>query len=132
MKQNHNGIASINNLYRFNVVEIKKLITNITNKWFDDFQYEASTGEYSATKLSEKIRDDLVNIKHKHNRYKLYVQVYLGEKKGQRVNIVAKGIWDPYLDNYATYTLTKENFYCSVIVWGIYHDQIFLFTKYLK
>ncbi len=75
-----------------------------------------------SAKLSEKIRDDLTNFKHRHPRYKFNVQVYLGEKKGQKVNIIAKGLWDPYVDNYATYTLQRDFFYCSVIVWGIYHD----------
>ena len=50
------------------------------------------------------------------------VQVYLGEKKNQKVTIVAKGWWDSYLDNYVTYTYQGPNFYCSVIVWGFYTD----------
>ena len=56
------------------------------------------------------------------DRYKLSVQVYLGEKKDQKVNIVAKGYWDAYVDNYATYTFHGENFYCSLVAWGIYTD----------
>lgn len=55
-------------------------------------------------------------------RYKLSVQAYLGEKKEQKVVISAKGFWDVYVDNYATYTHHGENFYCSVIVWGFYTD----------
>lgn len=55
-------------------------------------------------------------------RYKISVQVYLGEKKDQKINILAKGYWDIYLDNYATYTYHGENYYCSMIAWGIYTD----------
>ena len=50
------------------------------------------------------------------------MQVYLGEKKNQKVTIVAKGWWDSYLDNYVTYTFQGRNFYCAVIVWGFYTD----------
>ena len=56
----------------------------------------------------------------KIKRYKINVQVYLGEKKNQKVTIVAKGWWDSYLDNYVTYTYQGTNFYCTVIVWGFY------------
>jgi hypothetical protein len=57
-----------------------------------------------------------------HPRYKFNVQVYLVEKKGQKININAKALWDIHVDNYATYTLQKDNFVCTVIVWGFYHD----------
>ena len=49
-----------------------------------------------------KIRDVIQNS-GKIKRYKINVQVYLGEKKNQRVTIVAKGWWDSYLYNYVTY-----------------------------
>ena len=71
--------------------------------------------------LAMKIRDVIQNS-GKVKRYKINVQVYLGEKKNQRVTIVAKGWWDSYLDNYVTYTYQGPNFYCTVIVWGFYTD----------
>ena len=69
-------------------------------------------------------------------RYKLNVQIYLGEKKNQKVIILAKGWWDDYVDNYVTYTYQGDYFYCTCvtytyqgdyfyctcIVWGFYTD----------
>lgn len=101
---------------------MKKLIQHSTEKFFEENLYDSNTAEILATKLSEKIRDEIVNLKHRHPRYKFNVQVYLSEKKGQKVNIIAKGLWDPYVDNYSTFTLQRDFFNCSVIVWGIYHD----------
>lgn len=74
-----------------------------------------------AALLSRKIRDVLKedNIMP---RYKLAVQVFVGEKRDQKVHIVSKGYWDNYVDNYATYTYQDENFYCTVIAFGFYTD----------
>lgn len=55
-------------------------------------------------------------------RYKTSVQVFLGEKKEQKIMITAKGYWDNYLDNYATYTHHGDGFYCTVFVMGFYTD----------
>ena len=71
--------------------------------------------------MAAKIRDVIQNS-GKIKRYKLNVQVYLGEKKNQKVTIVAKGWWDSYLDNYVSYTYQGTNFYCTAIVWGFYTD----------
>jgi len=37
-------------------------------------------------------------------RYKLAVQVIVGENKGQGVRVTSKCLWDPTIDNSATYT----------------------------
>jgi len=45
-------------------------------------------------------------------RYKLAVQVIVGENKGQGVRVTSKSLWDPTVDNSATYTyLDVANFY---------------------
>jgi hypothetical protein len=40
-------------------------------------------------------------------RYKLGVQVLLGELKGQGLRLASKSLWDPKLDNWASYTFTN-------------------------
>ena len=37
-------------------------------------------------------------------RYKLVVQVVIGEIKGQGLRVMSKCLWDDQFDNYATYT----------------------------
>ena len=120
-------IISINkyfNNYRFNKVDVKERIKPIIDQAFETYKYfpenYQENGE-KANSLAMKIRDVIQNS-GKIKRYKINVQVYLGEKKNQRVTIVAKGWWDSYLDNYVTYTYQGPNFYCTVIVWGFYTD----------
>ena len=73
-----------------------------------------------AQQLSKIVRDKLKESDMR--RYKLIVKVYLGEKKDQKVIIMAKGYWDVYVDNYITYTYNRNGFYCTTVVYGFYTD----------
>ena len=120
---NYNSILTII-YYRFNKIDVKERIKPIIDQAFESYHYlpenYQENGEKANT-LAAKIRDVIQNS-GKIKRYKINVQVYLGEKKNQKVTIVAKGWWDSYLDNYVTYTFHGPNFYCTVIVWGFYTD----------
>ena len=71
--------------------------------------------------LAKKVRDTLRD-NNKMPRYKISVQVFLGENREQKLIISAKGLWDNYVDNYATYTHRGEGYYCNVFVMGLYTD----------
>ena len=112
------------NKYRFNKVDVKERIKPIIDQAFESYHYVPENYQENGEKanaLAAKIRDVIQNS-GKVKRYKINVQVYLGEKKNQKVTIVAKGWWDSYLDNYVTYTFQGTNFYCTAIVWGFYTD----------
>ena len=99
-------------------------IQRVSENFFCDFIYYPENVEAngaSAVFLAKKIRD-IIRESNKTTRYKMSVQCYIGEKKDQKVVILAKGFWDNYLDNYTTYTYNGDNFYSTVIVWGIYTD----------
>ena len=96
----------------------------LTEKAFEDFQYnpeEQQTNSEKATAVASKIRE-VIQKSGNVKRYKINVQCFLGEKKNQKVTIVARGWWDTYVDNYVTYTYQTDNYYCTVIVWGMYTD----------
>ena len=105
-------------------MDIKERIKPIIDQAFESYRYSADNYQENGEKansLAAKIRDVIQNS-GKVKRYKINVQVYLGEKKNQKVTIVAKGWWDSYLDNYVSYTFQGPNFYCTAIVWGFYTD----------
>ena len=88
----------------------------------ENFTYNPEESEINYQKVNQlcaKIRDA---VQTGTFRYKICVQAFLGERKNQKVDIVAKGWWDSYVDNYCNDTFMGENFYCTVIVWGMYVD----------
>ena len=79
-------IISINkyfNNYRFNKVDVKERIKPIIDQAFESYHYVAENYQENGEKansLAAKIRDVIQNS-GKIKRYKLNVQVFLGEKK---------------------------------------------------
>jgi len=86
-----------------------------------DNPYNVENADLLSAALAKKIRDILRDM-NKFVRYKFSVQVFLGENREQKVLITAKGYWDNYVDNYATYTHYGEGYYCTVFVMGLYTD----------
>ena len=71
------------NNYRFNKVDVKERIKPIIDQAFESYHYVAENYQENGEKanaLAAKIRDVIQNS-GKVKRYKINVQVYLGEKK---------------------------------------------------
>lgn len=109
---------------RFNVVEITEEVKQLTKKFFEDREYSPEEGYSMSCELSRLVRDSVMKKKDKLRipRFKISAQVFLGQKKDQKISIVAKGYWDNYVDNYCTYTYETDVFFCSVLVFGFYTD----------
>lgn len=105
---------------RFNTYTVKKLVSEYLDSYFANNTYEPESGEYMAVQISKGIRDKL--SKEEFRRYKIIVKTFLGEKKDQKVIIMAKGYWDVYVDNYVAYTYHGNFIYCTVVVYGFYTD----------
>jgi len=58
--------------------------------------------------LTALLTDDLDGCP-KMERYKLAVQVIVGENKGQGIRVTSKCMWDPNIDNHASYTFVNVN-----------------------
>ena len=57
-------------------------------------------------------------------RYKLGVQLYYGEMKGQGLRVASKCLWDPSFDNWSSYTFCNETIHCTGIVFGTYTEWL--------
>ena len=55
-------------------------------------------------------------------RYKIIVQVTIGQMKDQGVKITSRSLWDTSTDNYATVSFQNEHIWASAIVFGLYTD----------
>ena len=109
---------------RFNASDLKEKVKTILEGKLKDFNYNPQDFGGNA-QFSNGLAAEVRNIIQKGGtmkRYKLNVQIFLGEKRNQRVTIVGKAWWDDYVDNYISYTYRGEYFYCTCIVWGFYTD----------
>ena len=109
---------------RFNASDILEKVKTMLEEGLKNYNYnpqDIGGNAQMANSLAMKVRN-VIQKSGAMKRYKLNVQIYLGEKKNQKVIILAKGWWDDYVDNYVTYTYQGDYFYCTCIVWGFYTD----------
>ena len=109
---------------RFNASDILEKVKTMLEEGLKTYNYnpqDIGGNAQMANSLAMKVRN-VIQKSGSMKRYKLNVQIFLGEKRNQRVTIVGKAWWDDYVDNYVTYTYQGDYFYCTCIVWGFYTD----------
>lgn len=55
-------------------------------------------------------------------RYKLIIQVTVGQKQGQAMRIVSRCLWDTTTDSFASEYYENESMYCVCQVYGLYYE----------
>ncbi|XP_016106196.1 tctex1 domain-containing protein 2-like [Sinocyclocheilus grahami] len=73
--------------------------------------------------LSRSLAD---SIKHKlrdvgFDRYKLIVQVDVGEQRGERVKMAARCFWDADTDRYAQDIFMNDSLFCVAAAFAVYY-----------
>ena len=53
-------------------------------------------------------------------RYKIIVQVVIGEQRGEGVNMAARCFWDAHADDHAMDTFKNESIFCVAAAFGAY------------
>ncbi|XP_043926230.1 dynein light chain Tctex-type protein 2B [Protopterus annectens] len=69
--------------------------------------------------LSETIKDKLKEMGW--DRYKLVVQVVIGEQRGEGVKMAARCFWDADTDNYAQDIYMNESLFCVAAAFGSFY-----------
>ena len=90
--------------------------TSVEN-WADFGDELENLSKDIADKIKEKCKQSL-NIP----RYKILVQVTIGQMKDQGVKITSRCLWDTATDNYATVSFQNQHIWASAIVFGLYAD----------
>lgn len=76
----------------------------------------AATTKHIAEELRERVKA------LGYERYKLVVQVTLGQKKGQAMRVVSRCLWDAGADNHVSEVFENDSLYCVAQVFGLYYE----------
>jgi translation initiation factor 2 alpha subunit (eIF-2alpha) len=91
----------------------------VDEKFIEDWENHDFDGisKTIADKIKEQCKS-LMNIP----RYKIMVQVTIGQMKDQGVKITSRCLWDTTTDNYATVSFQNQHVWASAIVFAMYTD----------
>uniref|UniRef100_A0A1B6E1Y3 Tctex1 domain-containing protein 2 n=1 Tax=Clastoptera arizonana TaxID=38151 RepID=A0A1B6E1Y3_9HEMI len=99
---------------KFNSQQVKYLIHEVLQEELEDRTYDSEEAEALSKHIAYKIRTRIKDIGLP--RYKLMVQVVLGEQHGAGVKTASRCLWDAECDSYANDVFLNVSFY----LWNIF------------
>ena len=81
---------------------------------------------YDASKVSQWSKAIADNVKSQvktlgYDRYKIVVEVVIGEQRGEGVRMGSRCLWDSDTDNYASDVYMNDSLFCCTAVFGLYY-----------
>ena len=105
---------------RFFPSKVRKIVQETLEDYLEENIWEETKNPEICEDLTRLIRKKVKELIMP--RYKLIVQIVCGALKGQGIRVTSKCLWDPNFDNYCTYTHREDQYYITVMVFGVYHE----------
>ena len=103
---------------KFQRHKVQEVLRQVIRERIDKQQYDPLKGAQITKQMADDLRERVKALGY--SRYKLVVQVTLGQKSGQAMRIVSRCLWDTSTDSFASETYENETVYCVCQVYGLY------------
>ncbi|XP_044147476.1 dynein light chain Tctex-type protein 2B [Bufo gargarizans] len=105
--------------HKFRAAAVKDCIRSVLKEELKSKQYIPEEIPPLTRFLSETIKDKLKEMGF--DRYKMVVQVVIGEQRGEGVKMAARCFWDADTDNYAEDIFMNEYLFCVAAAFGCFY-----------
>ena len=103
---------------KFNKKEVSAIIREIFEKRLEKAEYDSEKVAQMTKELANEIRDTVTA--KKYERYRLVVNLTIGEQKGQGIKMGCRCLWDEDTDNFVKEMYINNSIFAVAIVFGIY------------
>uniref|UniRef100_A0A7S3GHW7 Uncharacterized protein n=1 Tax=Palpitomonas bilix TaxID=652834 RepID=A0A7S3GHW7_9EUKA len=104
----------------FKVEEAKEVITSVLKDRLGDQKYSSEDASRWTKEISDDIKSRIKDAGYSM-RYKIIVQVIIGEQRGEGVKVGCRCFWDSNTDRVATETFINESIFCVASAWAVYY-----------
>lgn len=104
---------------KFKPAVVKECIREVVRERLAGVRYDSEEIQQLSNSLANSIKDRVK--KAGFDRYKLAVQVVIGEQRGQGVKMSTRCFWDSDTDGYAEDVFITDNLFCVAVVFGSYY-----------
>ncbi|CAI9735944.1 Hypothetical predicted protein [Octopus vulgaris] len=111
--------TSIFDVRLFQPLIVKECIRSVLMDNLAHKEYSSETMAEDTKVLVELIRKKIKDLAY--DRYKIIVQVHIGEYRGQGIKIASRKFWDADTDNFAVDVYTNNSLFCVAMVCGVYY-----------
>ena len=116
--------------HKFRPVAVRAVINKILSQNLSDKSYNAEEVPDLTRSLTEQIKQEVKSLGY--DRYRIIVQVAIGEQKGEGVKMGCRCFWDPDTDNYAQDLFMNESIFCVAAVFGLFYYWLITLLKLLS
>jgi hypothetical protein len=106
--------------YKFMRGPVQKILTDTIKERLEGTQYDPLKSAQIAKELADTVKERVKNLGYE--RYKLVVQVTVGEKTGQALRLASRCLWDTATDNFASDFYENSSVFCVGMVFGLYYE----------
>ncbi|XP_067011097.1 dynein light chain Tctex-type protein 2B isoform X2 [Anabrus simplex] len=99
---------------------VKEVIHDVLHDGLRGKVYSEESADVWAKSIADNLRNKVRDMGYP--RYKLIVQVVLGEQQGAGIKIASRCLWDADSDNYASYVFMNETIFCMAAVYAIHQN----------
>uniref|UniRef100_U3FKU7 Tctex1 domain-containing protein 2 n=1 Tax=Callithrix jacchus TaxID=9483 RepID=U3FKU7_CALJA len=104
---------------RFRPSVVKDCIHAVLKQELASAEYAPEETPQLTKHLSENIKDKLKEMGF--DRYKIVVQVVIGEQRGEGVFMASRCFWDADTDNYTHDVFMNDSLFCVVAAFGCFY-----------
>ena len=104
--------------HKFKASQVKLIIHKCLRERLEGKKYHPDDTSQWSRDLADEIKVGCKELGLA--RYKLIVQVLIGEQRGAGIHFAARNFWDPNTDAYAQESYANESLYASASVFGTY------------
>jgi len=105
---------------RFYPAQVKKIVNEVLNEKLENQTYDDKNAQALALDISNVVKMRCKSLKMP--RYKIIVQTFVGENKGQGVRVTSKSLWNANFDDYASCSYMNASLFAVVMVFGSYFE----------
>eukprot|EP00754_Rhynchopus_humris_P026047 Rhum_TRINITY_DN14987_c1_g2::Rhum_TRINITY_DN14987_c1_g2_i1::g.131674::m.131674 len=104
---------------KFRASQVREVIRKVLVEKLEGGEYNADSVSSLTKEVADLIRDRLKQ--QDYDRYKLIVNVFICEQKGDGVKMGCRCFWDQDTDSYAQDIYMNKGLFAIATVFGIYH-----------
>ncbi|EGB04664.1 hypothetical protein AURANDRAFT_32091 [Aureococcus anophagefferens] len=105
---------------KFYPSEAKQICERVLTGQLENATYDDESAKEWILLIGNTIKSEIKSLNIP--RYKVVVQVTIGQMKDQGVSVASRCLWDISNDNYASVNYTNETLWANVMVFVIYTD----------
>ncbi|CAH0389788.1 unnamed protein product [Bemisia tabaci] len=103
---------------KFKCEKVKEVIREVLNEKLKGKTYDVAAAGQWSEEIAVMIKDRVKELNY--TRYKLMVQVVLGEQRGAGVVTATRCLWDADSDSYSSEIFTNDTIFCMAVVYGVF------------